>query len=227
MTAKTNTPTATEMAVAAMLVENTGRNILDSGMAYGYKYDKLKGVDWSTVPVARVVDGCYEKSLYWHLVENLLVDTEETARFVEFANTEERKYDSWPEILQDYCKAHKYTGLEGDNSYNYDSTLDGVFQWFVVEGEDRDMIVVQTHNGCDVRGGYSTPVWFEPRNGFAQDCGISMIAEGTLHCSGDTDHRFYTDDAYHWYSDTEMGSFKLQEENGNLLCPHCNAVLTA
>ena len=141
------TRTATELAVASMLVENTGRHMLDSGMVYGYQYEKRMGVDYSTVPVARVVDGSYEKSLYHHLVSNLVVNTDENTRFMDYANAEERKYESWGDILQSYCEMHGYTGVNGDNSYNYDNCLDGTFQWFEIDTEDGELVVVQTHNG--------------------------------------------------------------------------------
>ncbi len=229
MTTIERTATATQLAVASMLTENTGRHMLDSGMAYGYNYERRAGVDYTTTPVARVVDGSYEKSLYWHLVNNLNIDTDETKKFMDYATTDERKHDGWMEILYAYCEEYGYRGRRSDNSYNYDSCLDGVFQWFDIDTDnDRQLVVVQTHNGCDVRGGYSTPVWFEYKDGYRDDSGLTLIADGNLWCTGNTEHRFYTDDNYHWYSDTEMGTYKIEtDSNNNLLCPHCNSVLNA
>lgn len=227
--AETRTGTATEQAVVSMLTENTGKHLLDSGMMYGYAYDRRAGIDYSKTPVASVNDGAYVKSLYHHLVSNLVVNTDEQKRFMDYASDDERQSDSWGEILQAYCEEHGYTGVRGDNSYNYDNNLDGTFQWYEIDGtDDEQMVVVQTHNGCDPRGGYSTPVWFEYRSGYRDDSGLTLIADGNLWCTGNTEHRFYTDDNYHWYSDTEMGTYKIEtDSNNNLLCPHCNAVLNA
>lgn len=63
-------------------------------------------------------------------------------------------------------KGFEITGKDF-NSYNYDSNLSQVVQTQVVKeidslNEEGDYLLVQTHNGCDTRGGYSDAKLFKP-----------------------------------------------------------------
>lgn len=49
-------------------------------------------------------------------------------------------------------------GLGGDNTYNQENDLDQVFQFDLVECWGERYAIIQIHTGCDVRGGYTSPV---------------------------------------------------------------------
>lgn len=47
----------------------------------------------------------------------------------------------------------------GDNTYNHGDDFSQCFQWSEWEVDGRMYVIIQTHNGADVRGGYSRPVF--------------------------------------------------------------------
>jgi hypothetical protein len=50
-----------------------------------------------------------------------------------------------------------------ENTYNYETDLDQVFQYFKLKLADgSEIYIIETHNGCDVRGGYSQCVVARP-----------------------------------------------------------------
>ena len=247
----------TGKVIAEMLKENTGRNLLDSGMIYGYGYDKRAELDYPKTPENFIKGGQYFKSTYHHLLDNLVVSNENEA-FQKFARGEMmrdelewelqnmsqedgdalvaerikmRQDEPWHETLDNYVKYQEFTANEGYNTYNMDNLLDVDFQWFEIDGylEDKQFVVIRTHNGCDARGGYSTPVWFEYKDHDRDDSNLHSVDTGYMYCSANDEHRFETYDAYNWSnSDTGTGKVDIEEDaNGNLLCPLCKGILQA
>ena len=86
--------------------------------------------------------------------------------FHRFCEQEVRKKDSYYTNIDDFVEHIKhwnldYENLGGYNTYNGESCLDKTLQWNIFaiyngiyEGH---YMILQTHNGCDVRGGYSAP----------------------------------------------------------------------
>jgi hypothetical protein len=109
-------------------------------------------------------------------------------------------------FVQDYLPERGYepTGLYGEgepftvNTYNHQSALDNVLQFVYFELDGTEYVLLQTHNGCDVRGGYATPVLFTG-SGYG-DHAILMDSDASVRCE-DCDAMWYTDDAYHYYKD--------------------------
>jgi hypothetical protein len=245
----------TREAVACMLLENTGKHMLDSGGIYGYNFEKRIGMDFDAMPKAYINDGNFLKSLYHHLVDNLIVDAEQNAEFDKFCNgdyavqelersgmdvtpesiaevVELRHNQPWNSGLQDYCEFMGHTAVRSGNSYNYESVLDGVFQWFEIDDatEDTQWAVVQTHNGCDMRGGYSKPVFFLYKENYREDSELTQFCNGHLYCEKDSsEHSYETYNGCTWY-ETEYGVGEVElarDENGDLRCPRCNGRLLA
>ena len=93
------------------------------------------------------------------------------------------------------------------NSYNGETILDQDFQFWIFSpediGSDTDWIyvedgvyaIIQTHNGCDIRGGYSTPHVFKLRTDYA-----SLLNAVTDLYATNGEMGWYSDDAgWHWY----------------------------
>jgi hypothetical protein len=110
-------------------------------------------------------------------------------------------------FVQDYLPEHGYepAGIYGEgepltiNTYNHQSALDSVLQFVYFEIDGTEYVLLQTHNGCDVRGGYGTPVLFT-NNGNYSELEILRDSDASVRCE-DCDAMWYTDDAYHYYKD--------------------------
>lgn len=78
-----------------------------------------------------------------------------------------------------------------------DETLEGV-----VVLEPDTYVLLQIHNGCDVRGGYTRPRLFR----VMEEIAILDNARASIGCSG-CDASWYTDDGYHFYSNNREPDF--------------------
>lgn len=229
----------TKMAIIKMLQEDTGAHLLDSGGAYGRGYDKAKAFGseiekWDNIPYIRWDSGCFYKSAYKFLVEHLVYMPEKDKEFHEYAK--EYPNDDWTKISKRYVKDVLDRESIVENTCNGDELLDKtlLFVSTGLEGHsassyDGDYILLRTHNGCDLRGGYSTP------HVFSLDieeflCDINNL---DIYCSV-CDTSFYSDDCgYHMYV-SDSGStyttenFYLERDekqyyDDNCLCPICGS----
>jgi len=57
--------------------------------------------------------------------------------------------------------------------------------------------LLQIHNGCDARGGYTAPRAFKVLS--EEESHLFHVARGTIICEKDYRHAWTTDDAYNWY----------------------------
>ena len=150
-----------------MMVEPIARSILDSGSAYGYHFQENKQVtDWDSVARVNVSYDVELVEVYHYLNEVLQRD-----RFCEKVDAVIARSGS--EWVQEGIETLLECNLIGKtsrpiNTYNYESNLSQVllFQVFTVpnadEFEDDDVYcLLQLHNGCDVRGGYTDPRCFK------------------------------------------------------------------
>ena len=80
------------------------------------------------------------------------------------------------------------------NSYNGESTWNSVIQFMAFVCDGTAYVLLQTHNGADVRGGYSEPRCYEGDTDY-----LHLTADGYIVCENDSEHSWSTDDAYHWY----------------------------
>lgn len=229
----TGSKLATATAIADMLKENTGRHMLDSGGIYGYGYDVRKDVDYPNTPDHYTRNGFYVKSTFHHLLDNLTVDAEENARFARFASQPEHQDEPWSATLDAYCRTMHYTAENAGLTYNTENFLDVDFQWVEVDDKedfnDRELVVVRSHNGCDIRGGYSAPVWFTYNDNYRDNSNFLSFNVGYLYCSQDSDHRFDSYDACNWaYAEDGVTRVDIETDDaGNFICPTCGGVLQA
>jgi len=203
---------------------NTGSHFLDSGGAYGRHWEKPAIPD--DMPLEYVVDyGEFDGEPWLELRictavlldDHLEIDQQATRHFRLWAALASPK-GSWLAVAQEYCERMVETGrwemdghfpIGSDNSYNGDSDIDQDFQ-YTTPGIYTDIALIQMHNGCDVRGGYTAPVVavgdFE-----AVLCGME-ITFLCRHCGAD---------AYDTYRASEDG-WRLTRESpttANVVCP--------
>jgi hypothetical protein len=204
----------TKDVLIAMLKENTGEHFLDSGGAYGRSWQQNQAVDFDAVAPSRVeFDLCngwisVTKDIYHYMLDNLSITEKSQEIYEEFLKFAEdhpntkwyELYDIFPEYLNEIeyiAKGWECGG--GCNSYNHESSVSQVYQFRVLSNEDEDIhiIVLEIHGGCDVRGGYTDPKFFECNNDEGEYFGYNDNDYSIVIGKND----YYTDDGSHWYCD--------------------------
>ena len=167
--------TPTEQAVYEMLTENTGVHMLDSGDYYGRNWQRNQGRTLEDFQQSKRVVGKFDVygdgkfdvdvslSTFHFLVDRLEYNPELTKQLMEFSDKQD-KYEHWPETIEKWVKqVDEFKGLDfySENSYNGESLLTQVIQFWYTECGDFGPIILQVHGGCDVRGGYTDPRVFD------------------------------------------------------------------
>jgi hypothetical protein len=163
---------STEQILVDMLTENTGRHFLDSGGAYGRNWERNAGKtveDFMAAPEVEVVT--WERNgqtvveyvnldVFHFLRQRLDYDAELDAAFHEFAMNDEHREDDWFTCLEAWFAAEGLDTPGVVNTYNGEDNLSQVIQYYIFEYEDEPKIALMIHGGCDVRGGYTAPRFF-------------------------------------------------------------------
>ena len=190
----------TREAVAMMMQENTGRHMLDSGGYGGRRWEQLAGVNMDNLPQSEFGQYGYTQSMYHYLVDSLTLNRDLTALYHEYDGADEQSDVSYfVTIVQWLEDVMGYGYQEVINTYNFENTIDGVFQaWRFEDANGDEHIALQTHNGADVRGGYSKPFIFD----FKEDyyAFLSGLSNANVYCDS-CSNRWWTDYGNGWESD--------------------------
>lgn len=222
-------------AIKEMLVENTGAHMLDSGGAYGRNWERNRSRNFdkedSVIMEVWKDEVIIEYNIYHYLL-NFLGINEESKRLqgilsARFLAREDSNYlQDMEDFMQYLSDKEGYTPMGITNTYNYDNIISQVLQYGIVESEDGDCyIILQIHNGCDVRGGYTAPrvFWLYERDYF-------HLAQNDVNAwCRECDRNWYSDDGgYHWYyngcTSNELPfeeNVILDDENNLVLCKKC------
>lgn len=167
------TKMTTEYIIENMLKENTGINFMDSGGSNGRAWQRNQGVDFASQPEVEVdyewmnegdrID--FTIDLY-HFLNNNLTSDEITDEF----NSRFNVMNDWDGYgyglsidASDWlasCFNLKGSDLSDGwyNSYNGESNLSQIIQFRYI---GNGYVILQVHNGCDVRGGYTDAKLFK------------------------------------------------------------------
>lgn len=214
---------AIEKAVSAMMKENTGAHFLDSGGAYGRSWQRNQQVkDFRDKPVVNVEvykDGEISATVdIFHFLTALLEVNKDSTRLSRELYRLSTKAPFEREAWRDVCDAFNRMYLEPngyrmtrwDNVYNYDNMLSQVYTYAFIYSEDNEdypeFIIMELHNGCDVRGGYTKPRIFAISD-FDEFIMAQHDLDASCKCTG-----MYSDDCgYHWYVGNEPAKTQLDE----------------
>lgn len=153
----------TAQVLAAQFTENTGRHILDSGDAYGRGYERRAGMtaaDFLARPEIEIDGNSVTVSLF-HLLNKHLRYTDMsgylTGQFRAYVDSTEPgdEYTNSCYSVANWLDTIGGEYGESENTYNYDTMLDGVVQYIPFSLNGEHYLALSTHNGADVRGGYS------------------------------------------------------------------------
>jgi len=128
-------------------------NIVDSGMVYGYIHEHKVPKS----PIYRDPFGYYYISL-GHFLDALLGRL--SSRYTQYAQEIYYSFDrdEFIRLFEEKFGLH-YRGA--DNTYNFDNDLDQGFNFeLFVNDKDDEYLLIRTHNGCDIRWGYTEPYVF-------------------------------------------------------------------
>ena len=144
--------------VAKYTRQNTGAHFLDSGGAYGRIYN-------NPLPSAFLSINEYGVTIsVTHLLVQYATIHPLHSQLYKYAITEPDM--PWFDIGQSFMEKRGFECAARDNTYNVDNDFDQSFVYEVwTKNECSDwiydesaVIVVYVHTGCDVRGGYASPI---------------------------------------------------------------------
>lgn len=201
-----------------MLKENTGKAMMDSGDFYGRHWQKNQNRDFENEkPIKVSNDGdylYYSKSLYHFLNEHLKYDPKMTQKYNRKYKIEDRNYSSMDEFAESLHDGKYPESVISDNSYNSENTLDQDIQYAIFTYCDIDYIGLQIHGGCDVRGGYTDPVFFT----FTQGWDYFLLGMKDIFAKCKCEDNMSDDCGYNWQDEFSKSWIV---KNESLYCLNC------
>ena len=170
----------TENKIISLLKEPIAKHFLDSGGAYGYRFEKnakrnFKKENEVTFDIWKGSEELTSKNIEYsvstfHYLSSVLELDEFCNRINKRIKTHNAKmmnrydYDKtvhWTDELKDFLEVSMYGDFitdvtESYNTYNFECSLDQTLQFFQFTYDGDRYIGLQVHGGCDVRGGYTT-----------------------------------------------------------------------
>lgn len=230
MSDKVEWPT-TAQAVKEMMTEVCDKNLFDSGGAYGYAYERRANCDKEPefkIHYELLDNGklCIEvtKSMYWHLVNTCQYRHDLTVMLDAYADLKDERYGAY--LGEDFFTSFGLNA-SSDNTCNIETLLDGTFLFTqaYTSDEPTGLFVISTHNGCDVRSGYSSAKVFESPDAEV----LYGLDSASLMCHG-CDRQFYLSASGTLTLDPDQFSLERTVDlpyfvDGKLYCPKCHEPL--
>jgi len=197
----------TEKTIVEMLTESTGAHFLDSGGAYGRNWEyNRKIADFREQPQCDVKIEADCISIHYnlfHFLNNHCIVTEQSKKLqTEYEQLLKEYPDSYEyEIVEDFTKQYG-EGSTLYNTYNNETLLSQGFLYCIFDAYDTQhknvyqYVLIKTHNGCDIRGGYSQAKIFQI-NGDS-DYFIIDMQDLDAHCQCGYCNAYSDDCGYNW-----------------------------
>lgn len=241
--------TKTEKAIVEMLIENTGCDILDSGGAYGRNWERNRHVqDFRNRHATHVIvnkDGSidFTTDVFHFLVDRLDASrrSEGIQKWFDRYATNNHLDDGWSTTIdafyEERLKKRGWKHIYGENTYNRDSSLSQILQYDVFEDNywGNFYVILQIHNGCDARGGYTKPKIFEINmNGGSEYC---LTEDENVHAqcactTADSDDYGYNWCVDGWWNDGKFPTKWIIKENEiqgepnyEFICTNCLSIV--
>lgn len=203
--------------LTAMLTENTGTHMLDSGGESGRAWQRNKGKTQATFenePSATWEGDSYTISLYHYLKRDLVLDVLSDTfnrEFVPAENWDSEIYGTSKEA-EAWLKDVGFKIGASFNSYNGESFLSQVIQGTWLTLGEKHYLLLQIHGGADVRGGYTDARLFSVPD--YEDGALLEEVMGVVTKKDGT--RIEVDNLYDGYSLTSDGNgSKVEIEEGD------------
>lgn len=221
----------TAQAVKEMMTEVCDKNLFDSGGAYGYAYERRANCDKE--PEYKIHYELLDngklyieatKSMYWHLVNTCQYRHDLTVMLDAYADLKDERYGAY--LGEDFFTSFGLNA-SSDNTCNIETLLDGTFLFTQAYTSDdpTGLFVISTHNGCDVRSGYSSAKVFESPDAEV----LYGLDSASLMCHG-CDRQLYLSASGTLTLDPDQFSLEQSYDlpyfvDGKLYCPKCHEPL--
>lgn len=195
-----------EITWAAVCRENTGTHPMDSGGDNGRHWQRK--LPRTAVRLELTKHGVLAYiSLSYFLDLHFEIDQELTAWL---RGEDASNYREYADALADRLDM---TVQGSDYTYNHENDLDQNFQWSVVApagedwvyGGDSTLFIIETHNGADARGGFSSPVVCRLKSDVFPDvvAGVNVAQDGGEERGEEYAIGYSRDPMYHFNQDVE------------------------
>jgi hypothetical protein len=180
-----------ERIIHEMLIENTGVSIVDSGGSYGRNWERNRSVrDFRRTPEVIIYPGPYgmAKTNIFHFLSYFL-QRDDFTRLVEgmLYRYMEGRRGSLTDKMLGFCD--DALAPAGFNAYTFNTTyidpyyvsqdMQGIY--FHKDREEDAYLILQIHNGCDLRWGYTKPRIFRLKGNDIYDF-FTMMHELIVEC---------------------------------------------
>ena len=231
----------TSEVLQIMLMEDTGIDLLDSGGQFNRNWQKNSDGQFAHRSAGYVEYEEVKLSLYHYLLDRLEYSRFQTEQF-RLAYPNGAGMNEMVAYVNDngLGSPEQGTGV-AYNTYNHEHHLDQEIQFVEYQitdiiGDIQHYVILQTHNGADVRGGYSLPWIFKADPEWISDCydiglwcgdcGIPVVSNGgqveqpvqSLHVKSKITSKGVV---IHYYEEYDVNNGILWEA----LCPSCNEVM--
>jgi len=185
----------TAEALHSQWLEPTGRNMLDSGGAYGRNWQRNQGKPveaWTEAPEVTVDDWGVTVNTFQLLLKHLTYTPRSARLEASFRRYVERTpegeayfnaHDSVEDWLDQDLGVTPEDNLDSYNSYNtynFETLLDSTLQAVEFPTVTGRYIALSYHGGCDVRGGYTDYKVYEVCGDY---CLLAAYGDAYLMCS--------------------------------------------
>ena len=217
--------------LVAMLRENTGRHLADSGGypqydeegnytgstgGYGRNFERNQNTDFDSEPPITFEFSSHGVSFvlstYHWLKHRLKPSPTLQGQFKDWAANNPEC--GWLQLMEEFIESLE--GVQGAsqilNTYNGPSALSQDIQYMVWQDHQGTHVLLQIHNGMDPRGGYTKPRVFDLDGPDSLD----GAATARMSCS-ECDATWDTDDDYNWYARDDGERW----EGSSNSCPRC------
>jgi hypothetical protein len=149
-----------EQTIYGMLTESTGAALCDSGGAYGRHWErnqKKSLEDLQSEPEVKWDGDSYTISVFHYLMKCGGLELDDLCNEFNAQDVEDWDGDCYgvSKSGQDWLDEQGFIHHQGWNTYNGETSLSQVLQGHNLELNGEQYVLLQIHQGCDVRGGYT------------------------------------------------------------------------
>lgn len=184
-----------------MLTENTGIAMMDSGGENGRFWQRNQNIDFDAQPPIEWDEDGVTFNVYHWLAERVerTEAAERLERMFKAAYPDSQQLADMEEFVEDIGASdiHGEGQPRAFNTYNRECLLSQTLQGIEFNLQNKTFVLLQIHNGADVRGGYTDARVFELEDPFI----FYGIADAYAVTEDGTEWR--TDNGWTWYTDNK------------------------
>ncbi len=198
-----------EQTIYGMLTESTGAALCDSGGAYGRHWErnqKKSLLDFQAEPEVTWEGDYYIISVFHYLMKSNDLQLDDLCHEFNTQDVEDWDGDCYgvSKSGQQWLDEKGFFHSSAWNTYNGETSLSQVLQGHNLELDGERYVLLQIHQGCDVRGGYTDAKLFRLECGYMAP---EQVLGTVTRADGET---ISVDNCYNGYSLTDENSQEVE-----------------